>query len=255
MLYVGPIHFIFSFLTSPINQGCLTSFIVVSKDSSNNTVTNYGGPLNFTSTDAQAVLPYGAATLVNGAAAFAAYFGTAGSQTITVTDSLNGATASLSNPLSVIATHLSIVAAPSSVNASSKVTVNVTALDPANNNVTAYTSTNSYGGVLKINSTDAQANYTGNTRCNMINGTGTFNVTLNTAGSQTINVVDLNFPGISGISNSIQLHRQTLQAPQPQPLQTKPLHHLQLLQPRKLKTHQLPQTQMIKACLWLSLWG
>ena len=200
---VAPIHFIFEFLTSPINQGCIAQYLVVAKDSSNITVTTYGGILNFTSSDTNAVLPYGAPTLTNGIAAFSAYFGSAGSQTITVTDSLNGATASQSNPVNVIATHLSMTVSNTTINAGSQITVNVIALDSSNNNLTAYTTQNAYGASLKINSTDTQANYTANAKCKLINGTGTFSITLNTAGSQTITVTDSNFPAITLTSSSI----------------------------------------------------
>ena len=217
---VAPIHFIFGILTSPINQGCKVQYAVLSKDSSNNTITTYGGTLNFTSSDASAILPSGAPTLTNGIGDFSAYFGTSGLQTITVTDSLNAATSSQSDQLFVVPTHLSMTISKSSISAGSTITVNVTALDPSNNNVAVYASTASYGGVLEINSTDSQANYTANANCNLIAGTGTFDITLNTVGSQTITVTDSDFPAIAATSSSITVNPVVSATPSESPTST-----------------------------------
>jgi hypothetical protein len=75
-------------------------FTVTALDVNNNTVTGFTDPVTFTSSDASASLP-GNMTLTNGVGVFSARFATAGSQTITATDSLHSAITGTSAPIAV----------------------------------------------------------------------------------------------------------------------------------------------------------
>src|SRR5262249_41026009 len=80
-------HFLVS-APSSATAGSDFSFTVTAQDAFNNTDTGYAGTVSFTSTDGQAVLP-GDSTLTNGTGTFSATLKTAGSQTITATDTVD----------------------------------------------------------------------------------------------------------------------------------------------------------------------
>jgi len=67
--------------------GTAFSFTVTAQDQFNNTATGYAGTIHFASSDAQAVLPTNS-TLSNGTGTFNATLKTAGSQTISATDTV-----------------------------------------------------------------------------------------------------------------------------------------------------------------------
>ena len=74
--------------------------LVTALDAFNNTATAYTGTLHFTSSDAQAMLPANA-TLINGAGNFPATLKTAGSQTITATDTVSPSVSGTSSAIGV----------------------------------------------------------------------------------------------------------------------------------------------------------
>src|SRR2546422_5280482 len=76
---------------SPVTAGTAGNFTVTAKDPYGNTATGYAGTVHFTSSDGQAVLPADS-TLTNGAGSFSATLKTAGTQSLTATDT---ATASI----------------------------------------------------------------------------------------------------------------------------------------------------------------
>jgi hypothetical protein len=76
------------------------SFTVTAQDQFNNTATGYGGTVHFTSSDGSATLPADS-TLTNGTGTFSATLNTAGNQTITATDTLNGSITGTSNTIVV----------------------------------------------------------------------------------------------------------------------------------------------------------
>jgi hypothetical protein len=80
--------------------GVPIQFTVTALDLNNNIVTTFTDPVAFTSTDGSASLASNM-TLTNGVGVFSATFATAGSQTITATDSLNSAITGTSAPISV----------------------------------------------------------------------------------------------------------------------------------------------------------
>jgi hypothetical protein len=92
-----------------------------------------------------------------------------------------------------VTTHLSVTA-PAAATVGTAFSITVTALDAANNTVTTYS------GTVHFTSIDNQAVLPANSK--LTNGTGTFSVTLNTLGSQTITVTDT-AAAIAGTSNSI----------------------------------------------------
>ncbi len=153
----------------------------------------YSGTVHFTSSDSTAVLPadYTFSFADGGAHHFIATLNSSGSQTITVTDKLlpgfHG-TATLGVNVPDVST-LSI-AGPSNPPLATPATFIVTALDAGRNQVT------NYNGTVHFSSTDPSAVLPGDTV--LVNGTGSFAITLNSPGQQTLQVVDKAVPGISG---------------------------------------------------------
>ena len=175
--------------------GSSFQFTVTAQDAGNITVPAYAGTIHFTSTDPSATLPADT-TLSGGTGVFSATLKTAGSQTITATDTANGALSGVSNTITVpgAITHFRVTA-PGAATAGSSFDLTVTALD-ANNTTVA-----NYGGTIHFTSTDAAAMLPANTT--LSGGTGTFSATLKTAGSQTITITDTANSAISGVSNAI----------------------------------------------------
>src|SRR5205823_935035 len=117
---------------------------VTALDAFNNTASGYAGTVHFTNTD-EAGIPPGGATLVSGVKTFnsGATLQTAGSRTITATDTVTGSITGTSASITVSAagaTHYS-VSAPGSATAGSAFSVTVTALDAFNNTATGYAGT------------------------------------------------------------------------------------------------------------------
>src|SRR4029077_6453976 len=132
--------------------GTAFSFTVTALDASNNTVTGYAGTVHFTSPEGSALLPANA-TLTKGTGSFQATLKTAGSQTITATDTVNGSITGTSGAIVVSAggaTHFTVVA-PGAATAGTAFSFTVTALDASNNTVTGY------AGTVHFTSTDGSA--------------------------------------------------------------------------------------------------
>jgi hypothetical protein len=185
-------------LTAPatITAGASFNVTVTAQDASGNTATGYGGTVHFTSDDSAATLPADM-TLTHGAATVSVKLATAGSHTITATDTVTAATTGSSAAVAVTAaaaTHLA-VAAPASTPIGSAFNITVTALDAFNN--TAKT----YAGTVHFTSTDPGATLPANTA--LTNGTATLSATLATAGSRTITATDTVTSTITGVSSAI----------------------------------------------------
>jgi YVTN family beta-propeller protein len=182
--------------------GTATSVNVVALDQFNNVVTTYAGTVHFTSTDASAVLPANS-TLTSGVGTFPVTFRTAGSQTVTATDTVTATITGTSNTNLVstgTATHLLVATLPS-VTAGTPFTLAVEALDQFNNIVTSYT------GTVHFTSTDASAVLPANST--LTSGVGSFQVTLKTTGSQTVTATDTVTATITGTSNTITVSSTT----------------------------------------------
>jgi len=132
--------------------------------------------VHFTSSDPQATLPADS-TLTNGTGTFSATLRTAGSQTISARDTVNGSIAGTSNAIVVspaAATHFSL-GVPATATPGTAFTFTVTARDQFNNVATGY------AGTVHFTSSDTQATLPADST--LTNGVGTFEATLRTGGS------------------------------------------------------------------------
>ena len=176
--------------------GTAFNFTVTAKDSLGNVATGYAGAVRFSSTDAQAVLPANSA-LTNGTGTFSATLKTAGTRTITGTDTVTSSIAGVSGNITVSAGPATalVVSAPTSATAGTAFNFTVTAKDAFSNVATGY------AGMVKFSSTDAQAVLPANSA--LTNGTGTFSATLKTAGTQIITATDTVTSSVTGSSGNI----------------------------------------------------
>jgi hypothetical protein len=191
------IHFSVS-APATVQSGTAFKFTVAALDVANNVATGYAGSVHFSSTDGQAVLPANS-TLTNGVESFSATLQSAGSQTITATDTVTASITGTSSSIDVNsgpATHFS-VSAPTSARSGTAFSFIVTARDAANNLA------DSYAGTVHFSSTDAKAALPANST--LTNGMGIFSARLGTTGSQTITATDTVTASITGTSNSIQV--------------------------------------------------
>ena len=175
-----------------------TSFSVgvTALDAQGNTNTSYGGTVHFTSTDGAAVLPANS-HLTSGTGSFSTTLNTAGSQTITATDTVTSSITGTSGSITVgpgPAARFS-VSAPATATAGSSFTFTVTALDADGNTNTGYS------GTVDFTSSDGAATLPFPSA--LPSGTGTFSATLDTAGTQTITATDTVTSTITGASNTI----------------------------------------------------
>ncbi len=177
--------------------GTATTITVTAVDRFGNTVTGYTGAVHLSSTDANAVLPPDA-KLTAGSGRFAATWRTAGTQTVTATDSTNTSVKGISGTVRVgpAATGFGL-GVPNFATTGAPVTVTVTALDQYGNVVTGYT------GTVRFASSDPTAVLPPNSR--LTNGVGTFTVALKRAGSQTITGTDTTSGAITSTSSAIQV--------------------------------------------------
>lgn len=125
---------------------------------------------------------------------------TAGTQTVTATDTVTGITGTSNNITVNAASASSFVVTPQylSVYAGLLFNITVTAHDQFGNTATGY------AGTVKITASDIQATLPANSTLNV--GTHVFNVTLGTVGSQTVTATDASTPSISGTSAAITVH-------------------------------------------------
>jgi hypothetical protein len=183
-------HFVVSAPAS-VTAGQAFSHTVTALDAFNNTATGYAGTVHFTSTDVQAVLPANS-TLTSGVGTFSATLKTAGGQTIAATDIVNPSTTGTSGTITVnpaLTDHLN-VNAPAFPIAGIAFNVTVTAKDAFNNTAPGYS------GVVHFTSSDAAATLPANST--LTAGSGTFGVTLETPGPQTIVATDTVSASITG---------------------------------------------------------
>ena len=184
-------HFV---VTAPgtATTGSGISVTVTAEDQFNNTAKGYTGTVGFTSSDGAANLPP-AGTLNNGVGIFGVTFQTQGSQSVTATDTVNN---SIKGAVTVSVSAASalhfVVSAPSNVVAGNSFSVTVTAETPANAVATGYT------GTVAFTSSDHGASTVLPISGTLVNGIGTFNATLTTAGSQQLTATDTVNSGITG---------------------------------------------------------
>ncbi len=189
-------HFAITGAPTSAIAGVVDTITVTALNAYNQIVTNYSGTVHFTSTDANAVLPPDA-TLAAGVGAFNVTLKTVGGQTITATDK---SSSSIQGTAAVAVTSGQVfhfaVTAPASASAGTSVTVTVTVQDQFFNTLT------SYNGTVHFTSSDPSAVLPADST--LTNGTGTFTVTFQTGGNQTITASDtVATSGITGRSSAI----------------------------------------------------
>jgi hypothetical protein len=188
-------------VSAPSNAtaGTPVSVTVTAEDQFDNTVAGYTGTVHFTSSDGAAVLPANT-TFTGGTRSFNVTLNTPGSQMVTATDTVTSSITGNSNPISVsagAATHFVVTANPTLTNAGTAVTVTVTAEDASDNVAVGY------GGVVHFTSSDGAALLPANST--LTNGTGSFSVTFETGGGQTVTATDTVNSAITGTSNSVSV--------------------------------------------------
>ena len=135
-------HYLIAGTPSSLTAGTPFAFTVTADDAFNNTVSGYTGTVRFSSNDTGATLPP-ASTLTAGVGTFSATLVTAGSRTLTATDTVTSSIAASSSPIAVLAgaaTHFS-VNAPSTLVAGQLLVFTVTSQDRFNNTAPSYTGT------------------------------------------------------------------------------------------------------------------
>jgi hypothetical protein len=180
--------------------GTAHTFTVTARDAFGNVATGYAGTVRFASSDGQAVLPgsYTFLTADAGVHVFSATLKTAGTQTLTVTDTSTAALTGTQSGIAVsaaAATHFRI-SAPASVNGGTAFLITVTALDAFGNVDTGYR------GTVHFTSSDKKAVLPANyTFVSGDNGVHTFSVTLRSGGSRSITATDTAAGSITGSTN------------------------------------------------------
>ncbi len=177
--------------------------LVTAYNSSHDFDPTYSGIVTLTCpADAQAVLP--PATVVTGGyASFAITLKTAGVDTITATDTLGTTGSALVTVTPGPVSRFAVTAPPGTLYTGAVVPVTVTAEDAYGNKVTT-SALAPYTGTVQFSSSDGAAvlpsDYTFTTADD---GVHVFNVTLNTAGSQTITATDTTTASITGTTSPL----------------------------------------------------
>jgi hypothetical protein len=193
---------VISGLPSPVVAGTPGTATVTAKDAYGNVDSSgpnaFNGTVTLTSSDGQATLP-GPAALTNGTGSFNVTLKTAGTQSVTATS--GGLAGSQSNVIvsPAAASQFVLSGFPSPVVAGTPGTATVTAAD-AYGNVDS-SGPNAFSGTVNLSSSDGQATLPGPAA--LINGTGSFNVTLKTAGTQSITAAS---GGLTGSQSGIQVN-------------------------------------------------
>jgi hypothetical protein len=191
---------------SPTTAGTAHSFTVTAENANGNRDTSYTGTVHFTSTDSQAVLPanYTFTAADMGMHTFSATLKTAGTRSITATDTVTSSITGTQSGIVVnpaAATRMTVSGFPSTITAGVAGNVTVTLKDSFGNVATGYR------GTVHFTSTDSQAvlppNYTF-----MASDAGvhTFSVTLKTAGVRSMTATDTVTSSLTGTESKIQVN-------------------------------------------------
>src|SRR5262249_21909005 len=147
-----------------------------------------------------AVLP-GNSTLTNGTGSFSATLKTASTQSLTATDTVTGSITGSQTGIAVSPAAASVFVVsgfPSSITAGTAGSFSLPAKDPYGNTAPGY------AGTVKFSSSDSQAALPANSK--LTNGTGSFNTTLKTAGTQSITATDTVTSSITGSQTNIAVN-------------------------------------------------
>ncbi len=193
-------------VTAPKTATAGKSFnVTVTADTSSGaTDTGYTGTIHFSSSDVQAGLPanFQFETADDGTYTFAVTLKTAGSQSITATDTSNSAITGTVSGIAVspaAASQFVLSGLSSSATVGVAQTLTVTAKDPYGNVATGYT------GTVAFTSSDTHAKLPGNTAFPSGNqGVDSFTITFETAGTQSVTVTDAS-SGITATQSGISV--------------------------------------------------
>jgi hypothetical protein len=185
-----------------IPAGTALSATVTAMDAYGNVSTGYTGTAALSSSDSQALLPaaYTFKSADQGVHTFALTLKTAGSQSITATDTSSASVTGMDAGITVTPPMASqfLVIAPASVTAGAAFNVTITAADASGNAVSGYT------GTVSLTSSDGQAILPANyTFTAADKGVHIFSVTLKTSGTQSITTKDTTTTSITGSDASI----------------------------------------------------
>ncbi len=190
---------------SPTTAGNLGGVLVTAQDAYGNVTPGYTGTVHLTSSDGQAALQ-GDHTFTaadNGRYAFGATLFTAGTQSITATDTANAALTGTQSGIVVnaaAAVTLTVSDFPSPTTAGDSAEVTVTLLDPYGNVASGYT------GTVSFTSSDPQAGLPADYTFTAADaGQHTFTVTLFTAGIQSLGVFDVNNAALASEQDGIEV--------------------------------------------------
>jgi len=191
---------------SPVTAGVAGSFTVTVKNADGTTATGYTGTVHFTSSDPHAVLPadYTFTATDRGVHTFSATLKTAGTQSITVTDTTTGGLTGSETGITVnpaAASTLNVTGFPSPITAGVAGGFTVTARDPFGNIA------NSYTGTVHFSSSDARSALPGNYTFTAADaGVHSFSATLKTAATQSITATDTTTSTITGTDAGITVN-------------------------------------------------
>jgi len=183
---------------SPVTAGVAGNLTVTARDAGGNVATWYTGTVTFSSTDFQAALPatYTFTAADKGVHTFAATLKTAGTRSITVTDTATGGLSGSEGGITVnpAAASKFLISAPASVTAGVAFSLTVTVTDAYGNVVTGYT------GTIHFKSTDGRATLPANyTFTATDRGVHTFTgLVLRKKGNQTLTITDTLNSAITG---------------------------------------------------------
>ncbi len=191
---------IVSALPSPSTAGVAGALTVTAEDPYGNVAAGYAGTVHFTSSDAKAVLPanYSFNYYDGGQHTFLVTLKTAGTQSVTATDTTTGSITGTQAGITVAsallpAKSLTVTGFPSPTTAGVAGAITVTARD-ANGNVAP-----GYRGTLHFTSSDPKAVLPADyTFTAADQGVHTFTVTLETAGSRSLTATDTATGSIAG---------------------------------------------------------
>jgi hypothetical protein len=179
--------------------GGIETVTVTAHDAFGNVATGYSGMVQITSSDGQAALPPDA-SLSSGVGSFDVKLETVGLQSITATDTGNSAITGIDSGIDITpstATHYVVISNPANPTAGATITVTVTAYDAYGNVATGY------NGTAHITSGDIQAVLPPDAA--LIEGVGTFQVTLETAATESITAVDTSNSDVTGTESNLNV--------------------------------------------------
>ena len=182
--------------------GVPLDFTVTAEDTYNNIVTAYPGTVVLVTSDSAASFVPATSTLTSGVGVFSVTLRTAGAQTVTAHDEVDLGLTDTTSPISVSAAafaHFALNGTPGSTSAGTAFGFTVLAQDAFNNIAFGYS------GTVALSSSDSAAVFVPATST-LVNGQGTFRVTLKTAGTQTLTAQDTTSSTLVGTSNPIVVH-------------------------------------------------